>query len=99
MDINDLDYQGKINLNNFRNTKTTKNINYTKIVTIFFNNSDSLISDKKIRKALAYSIPDSFPDGKRTYTPYRDSYWFNDNDYNYQRDRAAEETKKWQADS
>lgn len=86
IDINNLDYMGKVSLANFKNTSTSKNINYNKIVTIFYNNSDSLLSDKKIRKALAYSLSDSFPDGKRAYTPYRQEYWFNDSSQNYKKD-------------
>ncbi len=86
VDINNVDYMGKVNLANFKNTSTSKNINYNKIVTIFFNNSDPLLSDKKVRKALAYSLPDSFPDGRKTYTPYRQEYWFNSGAENYQKD-------------
>ena len=86
VDINNLDYQGKINLDSFNNTKTSKNINYGKIVTIFFNNSDPVLSDKKIRKALAYSLPDSFEEGKRTHTPYKQEYWFNDSSESYSKD-------------
>lgn len=86
VDINNLDYQNKINLDSFNNTKTSKNINYGKIVTIFFNNSDSTLSDKKIRKALAYSLPDTFSEGKRTHTPYKQEYWFNDKNESYSKD-------------
>ena len=35
---------------------------------------------------MAYSIPDSFPDGKRTHTPYRLEYWFNDETQSYSKD-------------
>ena len=47
---------------------------------------NSLLSDKKVRKALAYSLPDTFADGKRTYTPYRQEYWFNNSSEVYQKD-------------
>ena len=86
IDINDLDYQGKIALDNFNNTKASKNINFNKIVTIFFNNSDPTVSDKKIRRALAYSLPENFADGRRTYTPYRKEFWFNDSAQVYRKD-------------
>ncbi len=86
IDINSLDYKQRVSLGTFKNTNILKNINHNKIVTIFFNNSDPLLSDKKIRKALAYSLPDSFPDGKRTYTPYRQEYWFNNSSEVYQKD-------------
>ncbi len=86
VDINNLDYERGVSLGNFKNTKVLKNINETKIVTLFFNNSDSTLSDKKIRKALAYSLPDSFEDGKRTHTPYKDGYWFNNPTENFKKD-------------
>jgi len=86
VDINNLDYERGVSLGSFKNTKVSKNINETKIVTLFFNNADSSLSDKKIRKALAYSLPDSFTDGKRTHTPYRDGYWFNNPTENFKKD-------------
>ncbi len=86
VDINNLDYERNVNLDSFKNTKVSKNINETKIVTLFFNNSDSTLSDKKIRKALAYSLPDEFKDGKRTHTPYKDGYWFNNKAENFKKD-------------
>ncbi len=86
VDINNLNYERGVSLDSFKNTSVSKNINETKIVTLFFNNSDSYLSDKKIRKALAYSLPDSFADGKRTHTPYKDGYWFNNPTENFQKD-------------
>lgn len=86
VDINSLDYQGKVKLDTFKNTNVSKNINSNKIVTLFFNNSDSTLSDKKIRKALAYSLPDNFKDGKRTHTPYKEGYWFNNPLETYKKD-------------
>jgi len=86
VDINNLDYRGKIDLDNFNNTDSSKNINYDKIVTLFFNNSDATLSDKKVRRSLAYSLPDTFADGTRTHTPYRKEYWFNDETQDYKRD-------------
>ncbi len=86
VDINNLNYARNVNLDSFKNTKVSKNINETKIVTLFFNNSDSTLSDKKIRKALAYSLPDEFKDGKRTHTPYKDGYWFNNPAEKFQKD-------------
>ena len=40
VDINNLDYERNVSLDSFKNTKISKNINETKIVTLFFNNSD-----------------------------------------------------------
>lgn len=86
IDINNLNYERGVSLDSFKNTNISKNINETKIVTLFFNNSDSYLSDKKIRKALAYSLPDVFKDGKRTHTPYKEGYWFNNPAENFQKD-------------
>ncbi len=86
VDISNLDYQDKISLGSFNNTNISKNINYGKIVTIFFNNQDPTLSDKKVRRALSYSLPDSFAEGKRTHTPYKQEYWFNDSSESYRKD-------------
>ncbi len=86
IDINDLSYHRGVNLGSFKNTNVLKNTNSNKIVTLFFNTTDSVVSDKKIRKALAYSLPDNFKDGKRTHTPYKEEYWFNNSEEKYQRD-------------
>lgn len=77
-DINNLDYKENYSFDTFKNTKIKKEINEDKIATIFFNNRDPLISDKKLRKALAYSLPDRFEEGKRTYVPYPPNFWVRD---------------------
>src|SRR3989344_3430606 len=86
IDINNLDYKKKINLASFNNTSVSKEINSEKIVSIFFNNQDPLLSDKKIRKALAYSLTNKFPEGERTYTPYSPDLWANDKTQVYEGD-------------
>ncbi|CAN5141418.1 ABC transporter substrate-binding protein [soil metagenome] len=60
----------------FPTIKTEKVINYSQLVTIFYNNKDSILSDKKIRGALTYSLPDTFSFGKRNYLPYAEHTWF-----------------------
>lgn len=86
LDINNLDYKQRISFISFKNTKITKKINNNKIATVFLNNTDPLLSDKKIRKALAYSLPDSFSEGERMYTPYRDGFWAKNSLEIYQKD-------------
>lgn len=85
-DINELDYKKRVNLASFNNTKISKHINTDKIVTIFINNQDPFLSDKKVRKALAYSLPDAFSMGERTHSPYFPNLWANDKTQIYQKD-------------
>jgi ABC-type transport system substrate-binding protein len=59
-----------ISFDSFPNAKTAKNTNYSKLVTIFFNTNDNVLSDKKIRSALSYALPDEFTYGKRSYVSF-----------------------------
>ncbi len=60
----------KVSFDNFKNTEINKGINYSRLVTLFFNTEDKVLSDKKIRLGLSYAIPDSFIEGQRTHMPY-----------------------------
>ncbi len=53
----------------FRNTRIIKDINYGKLVTAFYNNSDKILSNKKIRQALNYAMPAKFTEGERAFSP------------------------------
>lgn len=57
------------NLEMFVNTKIAKSTNYKKLVTAFYNNSDKILSNKKVRQALNYAIPASFDEGERAFSP------------------------------
>lgn len=59
-----------MNLQKFPNITITKKSDYTQLVTLFFNNNDGDLSNKKLRLALTYAIPDTFTDGQRAYLPY-----------------------------
>lgn len=59
-----------VSLSKFPNISMQKNVNYQRLVTIFYNTQDSFLSDKKIRSGLTYALPDVFPDGERVYFPY-----------------------------
>lgn len=62
----------------FNNLTIDKNPNYSKLVTLFFDNNDPIMSDKKWRSGLSYAIPDKFPNGLRVYNPYPpNTYFFN----------------------
>lgn len=54
----------------FPNTLTIKKVNYNKLVTLFFNNNDNILSDKKVRLALTYALPNEYDEGLKTYLPY-----------------------------
>lgn len=56
--------------NVFPNTKVTKKVNYNKLVTLFYNNNDNSLSDKKIRLALSYALPNEFKEGEKAFLPY-----------------------------
>lgn len=60
------------------NVKIEKIANYNRLVTLFYNTSDSFLSDKKIRIGLSYALPDSYLDGRKAYLPYSpESIYYN----------------------
>jgi peptide/nickel transport system substrate-binding protein len=60
----------KTSYNDFRNTKVTRTTNYNKLVTLFYNNNDSILSDKKVRLALSYAMPAEYSQGEKAFLPY-----------------------------
>lgn len=46
-----------------------KNVHYGKLLTLFYNNSDGMLSNKKLRQALNFAIPALFDEGERAYSP------------------------------
>lgn len=74
--VTDLRFQGH-NFGNFSNSEIKKDVDYEKLVTIFYNTQDSVLSDKKIRNALSYAIPDSFAYGERSNLPFSPFDWAN----------------------
>lgn len=63
------------NLSAFPNTKVNKITDYSQLVTLFFNTTDPIFSNEKLRNGLSYALPDSFPQGERSYFPYASSSW------------------------
>lgn len=57
------------NISKWQNTVTKKDINYNELVTVFYNNADSNLSNKKYRQALNYAIPETFEYGERAHSP------------------------------
>lgn len=65
----------RFNFNSFPNVFIEKKINYEVLATVFYNTRDPNLSDKKIRSALSYAVPDEFSSGKRSFNPYPASVW------------------------
>lgn len=76
MGVKDPTFQGT-SLSSFPNTVVSKNIDYSQLVTLFYNTQDGDLSDKKLRDALSYLIPDEFSKGKRNYGPFSPNSWVN----------------------
>ena len=88
IDINDTNMRSRdhTDLKNFKNASVEMTISSSKLVTLFFNTTDPLMSDKKLRKALSYSLPQEFSEGKRTNAPYPKEYWVNAGFDTYEKD-------------
>lgn len=56
-------------LDKWKDVEIEKSTNYKTLLTLFYNTSDSALSNKKLRQALDYSIPSVFTDGERAYSP------------------------------
>ncbi len=72
-----------LNLKTFPNTTVTKQTDYAQLVTLFFNNEDGNLSNKKLRVALTYAIPNTFSEGARAYSPYSPLSLYYDNELNH----------------
>ncbi len=66
--------------NKFSNAKLQQTINYSHLVTLFYNTTDGLLSDNKMRLALTYALPDDFEFGQRAYIPYPQNTWYANKD-------------------
>ena len=74
-------------LSSFKNLAVTKYVNYSSLVTLFYNTQDSTLSDKRLREALTYTMPDAFSYGQRNYGSFSPKSWVNDaNLSTYQQD-------------
>ena len=62
-------------LSKFSNANVVKKIDYAQLVTLFYNTQDKNLSDKKLRDALSYTIPDTFSKGQRNNTPFNPNSW------------------------
>lgn len=63
----------------FPNLNVSREVNYGKLITLFYNMEDPVLSDKKWRNGLSYATPDAFPDGVKAISFYPPtSPFFND---------------------
>ena len=53
----------------WRNVTSSKHSDFSSLVVIFYNNADSVLSNKKIRQSLNYALPDNLPFGQRASGP------------------------------
>jgi len=74
--LTDLSYKNS-SLSEFKNTKIEKILDKYSLVTLFYNTQDPVLSEKRLRQALTYAIPNSLGQGKINRTPYSDSIWIN----------------------
>lgn len=67
--LTDLSFKDSL-LNQFPNALVSKNTDYSQLVTLFYNTSDRTLSDKRLRDALSYALPNEFSDGSRANSPF-----------------------------
>lgn len=66
--VQDANFKG-LNMADWKNTKTEKTVDYRTLIILFYNNSYSILSDRKTRQALSYAIPKNLSMGERSYSP------------------------------
>lgn len=85
-DISDVSFKNTF-LSRFPNYSINKIVNYSKIVTLFYNTQDKDLSDRRLRLALNYAIPNRFDEGLRNRTPYPPFFWVSkENSLSYNQD-------------
>ena len=67
----------KTKLNSFKSVTVKKVLNDRQLITLFYNTQDRILSEKKIREALSYAIPDKFENGERNPSPFSPNSWVN----------------------
>jgi peptide/nickel transport system substrate-binding protein len=64
----------KVSFSDFHNTEVTRTTDYDKLVTLFYNNNDNILSDKKVRLALSYAMPAKYSQGEKAFSPYSPNF-------------------------
>jgi len=72
----------------YKNLNIEKKVNYGKLVTLFYNTEDKILSQKTLREGLSYTMPDVFDQGERNPSPLSTFSFVNEGGFNnaYQQD-------------
>lgn len=89
--IHNLEFKNK-SIASFNSVNTKKTLNQRQLVTLFFNTQDPVLSDKNVREAFKFTIPENFEQGQRNKYPFAPNSWANSQVGNYSQDvvRAKE---------
>jgi peptide/nickel transport system substrate-binding protein len=86
MSLTDIKYK-ETKFDKFSNIDVTKRLDDQNLVTLFYNTTDKNLSDKRLREAISYAIPDKFEEGYRNYGPFSPKSWINSSNLaRYQQD-------------
>jgi len=55
--------------NSFKNVKVEKKVDHNRLVTLFYNSADKVLSSKVLREGLSYSMSNNFDQGERNPNP------------------------------
>ncbi len=61
----------------FQGVNVSRRLDDQNLVTLFYNTIDKNLSDKRLREAIAYAIPDKFMQGYRNHGPFSPKSWVN----------------------
>ncbi len=59
----------------FPSVNVSRRLDDQNLVTLFYNTTDKNLSDKRLREAIAYAIPDNFMQGYRNHGPFSPKSW------------------------
>ena len=62
-------------LEKFKKVSLVKSLDDRNLVTLFYNTQDKDLSDKRLREAMSYAVPDNFSQGLRNYGPFSPNSW------------------------
>jgi peptide/nickel transport system substrate-binding protein len=75
--LNDTEFE-RSDFARFKGVHLDKQLNDNVLITVFLNTNDRVLSDKRLREALAYATPDEFEQGKRNHGPFSPNIWVNE---------------------
>ncbi len=74
MGLTDIEFENSA-FDKFPNVLVQKRLDDQNLITVFYNTRDKNLSDKRLRAALSYAIPDEFKQGKRNYGSFSPNSW------------------------